>query len=141
MPQRARREYRGSRRRRRDCACGAPLCRADAVPANGLPDSPSIATKATGGTDDVRKLREWLRMPSTRNVLRIAAHVTNAVQLRGLQLQRTLHHHLQAGALRYDDLVAAREQLIDQCTSHAAETADRCSRTRTSAGRSPDDTA
>src|ERR1700753_3945840 len=135
MPRRARREYRASTRPLRGCACGAPLCRADAVPASGLPDSPSIATKATGGTDDVRRLRERLRLASTRNVLRIAMHVTNAVQLRGLQLQRTLHHHLQAGALRYDHLVAACEQRIDQSSSHAAESVNRCSRTLTSAGR------
>ena len=80
-------------------------------------------------------------LPSSRNVLRISAYVINSVQLRGLQLQRTLHHHLQAGALRNDDLVAAREQRIDQCTGHAGETADRRSRTRASAGRASDDTA
>ena len=50
----------------------------------------------------MRRLREWLRLPSSRNVLRISAYVINSVELRGLELAVLEHRFGRYGVRLYE---------------------------------------
>src|SRR6185437_8195446 len=141
MPRQAKQGCRVPRPRPRGDGYAGHAHPADAAPVIDFRRCPSIATEATGGADDVRRLREWPRLPSTRNVLRISMHVINSIQLLGPEFQWPLHHHLQAGALRDDDLVATGEERIDQAAGDSGKTADSRCRAWAPAGRTTDDAA
>src|SRR5215469_1973174 len=122
MPPRAIRGCPAPTQRPHDVGSVVWLYRAGVDPAIGFPGFPSIATETTGWAESMRRLRKRLHLPSSRNVLRISMRVINSGQLGGLKLQWTLHHHLQTGALRDDNLVTSSEKRVDQTTGHARKT-------------------